>query len=149
MSQMDEVSLDSIVPADMNVRTDLGSLDELTQSIKDIGVKQPILLFDAGDEFQVFAGFRRYESAKMAGLESIPAVVYSSDEISSEDMLTINMVENIQRASLNVVDEANGYQTLKKDHGLTNKQIAAKVGMPVSRIRERLNVLKTPIREAG
>lgn len=141
MLTMNEISMDEIVPGKLNSRTNLGDLTELTNSIQAIGVKQPILVRETEEFFEVFAGFRRFEASKLANRTTIPAVVYPKD-LPEEEMFAINLVENIQRQDLNVVDEARGYEELKKIHGFTNKQIADKIGMSVSRVRERLGVLK-------
>ena len=141
MLVMNEISMEEVVPGKLNSRTNLGDLTELTNSIQAIGVKQPILVRETEDFFEVFAGFRRFEASKLAKKTTIPAVVYPKD-LPDEEMFAINLVENIQRQDLNVVDEAKGYEELKKTHGFTNKQIAEKVGMSVSRVRERLSVLK-------
>jgi len=142
LNQMVEIEINKLTPVALNVRTEVGDLTELTASIREIGVKQPILVRETEDEYQIFAGFRRYEASKLAGKDSIPAVIYSADEISDVDMLAINMVENIQRSDLNIVDEAHGYTELKRQFKLTNKQVADRVGVSVARIRERLNILK-------
>lgn len=93
---------------------DQKDLDELADSIRQNGVLQPILVRRKGVNYEIVAGERRYQAAKLAGLDEIPAVVR---DISDQDVFRLALIENLQRADLTPIEEAKGYQKLIKDNG--------------------------------
>ena len=100
---------------------DPNQLEELTDSIKQHGVLQPILVRKKGGSYEIVAGERRFQAAKKAGLTEIPAIVR---DISDDDLLKLALIENLQRSDLNPLEEALGYQTLLKKHKLTQEAVS-------------------------
>lgn len=117
---------------------DSESLDELAQSIKEVGLIQPILLMKDGDIYRIIAGERRYRASKIAGLKKIPSIVRNSDvEIADK----IALIENIQREDLNPVDEANSYKNLIDKYDLTQEEMGKVVGKSRSYIANTIRLL--------
>jgi ParB family transcriptional regulator, chromosome partitioning protein len=117
------------------------ALKELSDSIKEKGVLQPLLVKRAGDKYQIIAGGRRFEAAKMAGLSEVPVLV--KDIQKSED-LELALIENIQREDLNPMEEAAGYKMLLDEFGFSHEDIAKKVGKSRTTITNSLRLLKLP-----
>jgi ParB family chromosome partitioning protein len=129
---LSEVAVDLIVPNPMQPRValDAEALQELADSIREHGLIQPLIVTSIQDpasdaQYQIIAGERRWEAAKMAGLAKVPVVV---KEATPQKMLELALVENIQRADLNPLEEAAAYRQLMDDFGLTQEQVAEKVG---------------------
>ena len=119
------------------------ALKELAASLKIDGVLQPVIV-TAGAKpgrYMVIAGERRLRASKLAGLPTIPAIV---KEGASDDLLRIALIENIQRADLNIMEEAQAYAALVKEHGLTQEQCADKVGKERSTVTNTLRLLLLP-----
>ncbi len=116
-------------------------LRELTESVKAHGVLQPILVRQLPDGYQIVAGERRWRAAKMAGLEKVPVVV---KELSPSEELEASLIENIQREDLNPIEEAEAYQQLIDEHGLTQEAVARKVGKQRSSVANLLRLLRLP-----
>lgn len=115
------------------------NLEELSDSIKEYGIIQPVLVRTDGEgTFSLIAGERRYRAAEMAGCTTIPAIVM---EVDDRDAETISLVENIQRESLNYLEEAKAYRRLMEHHGLTQEFIASKVGKKQSTISNKVRLL--------
>lgn len=118
------------------------SLEELSDSIKSYGVLQPINVRRVGaHSYELVAGERRLRAAKIAGLQEVPALVI---EIVEQDSAIIALIENLQREDLNFLDEAEGYFNLINDHGLTQEELARKVGKNQSTIANKLRLLRLP-----
>lgn len=117
------------------------TLDELSQSIREYGVIQPILVRKNGDRFELIAGERRFRAAKLAGLDTIPAIV---KDLTEQETAEIAMVENLQREDLNFMEEAEGYQVLLNTFGLTQDELAKRVGKSQSTIANKLRLLRLP-----
>ncbi len=116
------------------------SLEELCKSIKIYGVLQPISVRKIGkDSYELVAGERRLRAAKLAQLQTIPAII---SEITDEDSAVLALIENLQREDLNFIEEAEGYHQLMLDHRLTQQDIAQKVGKNQSTIANKLRILK-------
>jgi len=117
-------------------------LESLCQSIKTYGVLQPINVRKIGeDSYELIAGERRLRAAKLAQLTTIPAIV---TKITDKDSAILSLIENLQRSDLNFIEEAEGYYHLMVDHGLTQQEIAEKVGKNQSTIANKLRLLKLP-----
>lgn len=143
-NQVVEVPIDLIEPNKYQPRAQFSqeSLRELAASIKEHGVVQPVILRQLGpNRYQLVAGERRWRACKLAGLTTIPAIVKTfSDQESSE----IALIENIQREDLNPLEEASAYKTLVEDFGLTQEELAQKVGKSRSYIANTIRLLNLP-----
>lgn len=118
------------------------ALAQLADSIGAHGVLQPILVREvAPDRYRIVAGERRWRASKMAGLSEIPAIIV---DISDREAAEIALIENIQREDLNPIEEALGYETLKKEYSLTQEEISAKVGKSRSAIANAMRLLDLP-----
>jgi ParB family chromosome partitioning protein len=139
-----EVPIDSLSPNPHQPRVhfDEESLAELAASIAEIGVLQPVLARDMGDgTYQLVAGERRWRAARRAGLQTIPAVVRTTDDLSSVEQA---LVENLHRQDLTPLEEAAAYQQLIEDFGLTHEQVSSRVGKSRSTITNMLRLLSLP-----
>lgn len=115
-------------------------LEELSESIKVHGVLQPISVRRIGqDSYELVAGERRLRAAKLAQLQTIPAIV---SEMTDQDSAVLALIENLQREDLNFIEEALGYIHLMEDHSFTQQEIAEKVGKNQSTIANKLRILK-------
>lgn len=117
------------------------SLNELAESIKEHGVFQPIIVKKSIKGYEIVAGERRFRASKLAGKETIPAIVRN---FTDEEMMEIAVLENLQRESLNAVDEANAYKTLMENLHLTQDQVSKRVNKSRSHITNLLGILSLP-----
>ncbi len=123
-------------------KIDPEKLAELTESIKENGIIQPLIVTKtSSSEYELIAGERRLEAAKQAGLEKVPVVIRS---VSKKEQLQLALIENIQREDLNPVEEAIAYNTLVEDFGLTHSQISEIVGKDRATVTNSLRLLKLP-----
>lgn len=113
----------------------------LAQSLKQDGVIQPIVVSKDEDGYMIIAGERRWRASQLAGFDKIPVIV---KEVTPEDMLRLAIIENVQRANLNVIEEAEAYAMLIKDYGLTQDDCARKVGKDRATISNLLRILSLP-----
>ena len=121
---------------------DAEALEELTESIRQIGIIQPITLRKMEDgSYQIIAGERRWRACQMAGLDSIPAYVRTADD---EKMMQMALAENIQREDLNAIEIALAYQNLLEQYDLTQDALSEKVGKKRATIANYLRLLKLP-----
>ncbi len=116
-------------------------LEELAASIREHGVVEPILVRREGGRYRIVAGERRWRAAQRAGLREIPAVIR---EASDEEAFELALVENLQRADLNAIEEAEAYEVLVKDRGLTQEAVAQRVGKDRSSVANALRLLRLP-----
>ena len=114
------------------------SLNELSDSIKNYGVLQPIIVKQIDDVYQIVAGERRWRASKIAGLKKIPVLIKNIDEIESFETA---LIENLQREDLNPIEEARGYKSLLEKLSLSQEEIAKKVGKNRSTISNSLRLL--------
>ncbi len=143
-SGLREVPVGDISPNPHQPRAyfDEESLATLTASVAELGVLQPILVREVGDDrFELIAGERRWRAAKRAGLPSIPVVVRSVDDVLS---LEQSLVENLHREDLNPLEEAAAYQQLMEDFHLTQEAVAQKVGKSRSAVANTLRLFQLP-----
>jgi len=122
-------------------RFDPERMREMVQSVREMGLVQPILVRPQGDKYQIVAGERRFRAAKEAGLKSIPAVIR---EIDDREMLEIALIENLQREDLNPVDEAEAYRVLHERYEMTQAEIAERVGKNRSTVANAMRLLRLP-----
>jgi ParB family chromosome partitioning protein len=120
---------------------DEGSLEGLADSIRSHGIVQPLLVRRQGEGYELIAGERRWRAAKLAGLTKVPVVVR---DVPDKDLLEIALIENIQRENLNAIEEAQAYKRLIETVGLTQEELAARVGRDRSYITNYLRLLKLP-----
>lgn len=116
-------------------------LISLAQSLKQDGVIQPLVVSKDGEGFMIIAGERRWRASQMAGFTRVPAIV---KDVSPEEMLRLAIIENVQRANLNVIEEAEAYALLIRDYGLTQDDCARKVGKDRSTVSNLLRILSLP-----
>jgi ParB family chromosome partitioning protein len=124
-------------------------LEELSNSIKEHGILQPLILTKEANEdtYVLIAGERRLRAAKLAGLESVPAIVRQASE---QERLELALIENIQRENLTPMESAEAYQQLNDEFGLSHDQIAVRVGKSRTAVTNTIRLLKLPdtVREA-
>ncbi|QYO66234.1 ParB/RepB/Spo0J family partition protein [Leptolyngbya sp. 7M] len=128
-------------PEQPRTRFDEKALDELAASIAANGIVQPIVVREKGDQYQIVAGERRWRAAQRAGLSRVPVVVR---EVDDDHIVELALIENIQREDLNPIEEAAAYRKLIDTIGLTQEQIAERVGKERSLIATALRLLKLP-----
>lgn len=143
-----DVALADIVPNPQQPRTvmDPGRLQELADSIKMYGIIQPLLVtqeigVDGRTVYQLIAGERRFRAAKAAGLERVPVTIRQT---TPQELLEIAIVENVQRADLNPIEEAIAYQRLMQEFGLTQQQVAERVGKSRTAVANTLRLTELP-----
>lgn len=117
---------------------------ELAESIRQKGLIQPLVLRRFGEDYEIVVGERRFRAALALGLEKIPAIVY--EEVSKQEMMELALVENIQRESLNPMEEAEAYRILIQECGITQTDVADRVGKDRSSIANTLRLLGLPER---
>ena len=120
---------------------DSQSLEELTQSIKEKGIIQPVLVRRKGDYYELIAGERRLRAAKSLNLKEIPAIVRDAQDI---DSLELSLIENIQRQNLNPIEEARAYQYLTEKFQLTQERLSEVLGKARTTVANTLRLLKLP-----
>lgn len=119
------------------------NLEELVASIKTHGVLQPIMVRRRRDGYEVVMGERRLRASKLAGLEQVPAVIRTVDDL---EMLEFALIENLQRQNLNPIDEAMGYKRLNEEFSQTHETIAERVGKDRSTVSNALRLLMLPFK---
>lgn len=141
---MVEIELEKISSNPSQPRSDFDAetLKELSRSINEKGILQPVVVRLLGDGFQLIVGERRVRAARLAGMKKIPAIVL--DVSNEREMLEMALVENLQREDLNPMDEARAYQKLLESCGLTQKEISQKVGKDRTSVTNALRLLKLP-----
>lgn len=125
-------------PQQPRVQTDASELAELATSIAEHGIIQPVIVTQVAGDYQLIAGERRWRAARQAGLETIPVIV---KEASPQEMLELALVENLQRADLNPLEEAAAYRQLMDEFGLTQEQVAERVGKSRSAVANTVRLL--------
>lgn len=116
-------------------------LRELSESIQEHGVLQPLLVRKHGNGYEIIAGERRYQASKLAGLEELPVII---KEVNDEEMLALALIENLQRSDLNPVEEAKGYRQLIDASGMTQEALSKAVSKSRSAITNSLRLLDLP-----
>ena len=143
-STISEIALDQIEanPNQPRREFDSSALQELANSIREIGIVQPITLRQIGlGKYQIVAGERRWRASQMAGLQTIPAYIRT---INDENVMEMALVENIQREDLNAIDIALAYSQLLEQEGMTQEKVADRVGKSRVAVANFLRLLKLP-----
>ena len=128
-------------PFQPRLRIDPARLEELTASVRESGILQPILVRRHGERYQIIAGERRWRAAKAAGLASVPVAVR---DVPDERLLELAIVENVQRNELTALEEAHAFQRLQDEFNLTQEEIARRVGRERSTVANTLRLLRLP-----
>lgn len=142
--QLHSLSLDKIAPNPNQPRKefDQDKLAELAESFKTRGMLQPILVVKQGAGYQLVAGERRFRAARIAGLTDVPALVL--EDIDATEMLQLALIENLQREDLNPIEAAQAYNSLIEQCGLTQAQLAERVGKNRASIANTMRLLTLP-----
>ena len=138
------VSISSIIRNKLQPRKNFNKeqMEDLTNSIKERGIIQPIIVRRQSDKYEIIAGERRWRAAKKAKLKSIPAYILNID--SEAEMMEVALIENIQRENLNAIEEAEGYAVLNSKYDLSHEDIAKTIGKKRTTISNALRLLKLP-----
>ncbi|MDC0064994.1 ParB/RepB/Spo0J family partition protein [Verrucomicrobia bacterium] len=138
-----EVPIGEILPGPMQPRNgfDDASLNELTESIRENGIMQPLVVRPREGGYELIAGERRWRASQMAGLANVPIVIRDVDDRTA---LELALVENLQRENLDPIEEAKGYGQLVDQFDLTQEEVAAKVGKNRATVANALRLIKLP-----
>ncbi len=141
----EEIPLTMIRESSLQPRKDFNpdSLKDLERSIREKGVIQPVVVRRVATGYELIAGERRLRAARLAGLLQIPAVVRNSTE---EEAFELALIENVQREDLNPMEIAEAYSTLAKEYGLSQEEIAQKVGKERSTVSNFIRLLRLPLK---
>ncbi|MBI3071590.1 MAG: ParB/RepB/Spo0J family partition protein [Deltaproteobacteria bacterium] len=139
-----EIPVDGLIASQIQPRKEFvqNALDQLAASIKEKGILQPILARRTAKGLEVVAGERRLRAAKIAGLKTVPVIV--STDLKDGAALELALIENIQREDLNPIEEAEAYERLMDEYGLTHDEIAKRVGKSRSAVTNMLRLLDLP-----
>ena len=136
------IPIESIFPNPEQPRTEFGDLSELTESIREKGVLEPLLVKPTGDgRFMIIAGERRWRSSQLAGLKEVPCIEMDLDE---KGIAEIALIENLQRKDLNIWEEADGLAALSTKFGYTQEEIAKKISKSRSTVTELMTIAGLP-----
>lgn len=140
---LEEIPVTAIRPNPYQPRRhfDEEQLAALAESIREVGILQPILVREVGDVYELIAGERRWRAARRVGMARIPALVRDTDDAST---LEHALVENVHRSDLNPLEEAAAYQQLVEDFGLTHEEVATRVGRSRAAVTNTLRLLQLP-----
>lgn len=144
LSRLVELPIDKVIADPNQPRRffDEKALAELTESVREHGVVQPIVVTAEGDKYMIVAGERRYRASQQAGLKTVPAIVRT---LSAQHRLEISLIENLQRRDLNPIETATAYVKLRDQFNMTLEQIGARVGgKSTSAVSNTLRLLKLP-----
>lgn len=139
------IKTEQIIPSTYQPRKNFNeeALMELSQSIKEHGIIQPLTVRKLGEIYELVAGERRWRAARMLSLEEVPCTVV---DITDRESAQIALLENLQREDLNFIEEAEAYYNLIHDHNFTQEEIAVKMGKKQSTVANKLRLLKLPVK---
>ena len=141
-----EIDIESVNPNPDQPRKDIDEekIIELSDSIRIHGILQPIIASKTEDptKFEIIAGERRWRAAQQAGLSSVPVIVL--DEVDTQKILELSLIENIQREDLNAIEKAKGYKVLLEKFSLTQEEVAQQVGQNRATVANHLRLLELP-----
>ncbi len=137
------LGVDAVVPNPFQPRKTFSddSMQDLADSVREHGIIQPLLVRRTAAGYELIAGERRLRAAKLAGLAAVPAIVR---ELGDKEMAELAMIENLQREDLHYLEEAEGFQQLLANFGLTQEELARRVGKNQSTIANKLRLLRLP-----
>jgi ParB family transcriptional regulator, chromosome partitioning protein len=143
-SGVHEVEMVRIVPNphQPRLRFDEEKLQELSDSIKEHGVIQPLVVTKNGNQYEIIAGERRFQASKLAGLKTVPVIIR---EASEQQKLELAIIENVQRHDLNAIEEAKSYLRLAEEFDLSQDEVAKKMGKSRSSVANKMRLLHLPI----
>lgn len=143
-NNVQEIELIRIVPNPHQPRLsfDGEKLQELANSIKEHGIIQPIVVTKNGNQYEIIAGERRFQAAKLAGLKTVPVIVREANE---QQKLELAIIENVQRHNLNPIEEAKSYRKLEDDFDMNQEEVALKVGKSRSAVANKTRLLNLPV----
>lgn len=135
------IPIEKLIPNKSQPRKsfEIAPINDLSKSIKEKGVIQPLVVRKKGDSYEIIAGERRWRACQLAGLKQVPVILNDADDV---EVLELALIENLQREDLNPVEEAEAYQQLINLHGLTHDEISKKIGKDRSTITNHLRLLK-------
>src|SRR5438067_9397950 len=135
-----QINLASITPSPLQPRKDFGreALQELIDSIRQHGIIQPLIVRQVGTRFELIAGERRWRAAQEASLTQVPVIIRSASDM---EVLELSLIENLQRADLNPIEEAQGYARLANEFGMRQEDIALKVGRSRAAVANAMRLL--------
>ena len=135
------IAIDQIRPSRQQVRSrfDAEPLGELAESIRLHGILQPLLVRPLADGYELIAGERRWRAARLAGLQTVPAVVRS--DAGNDEQLVLGLIENLQRTDLDPIEEARGLRRLIEEFGLTHEEVAQRLGKHRVSVTQSLRLL--------
>jgi len=139
-----EIDIENIVanPNQPRESIDEESIRELADSIREKGILQPILVRKKEDKYEIIAGERRFQSARLVGLNKIPAIIIDADD---KEAYEISLVENIQREDLNPIEKAKAFQSYIEKYKVTHEELAERLGISRSEITNLLRLLQLPL----
>jgi ParB family chromosome partitioning protein len=140
-AQYFQCKIEEVHPSELQPRKDFDSIDELSESIKEHGILQPLIVRKSDRGYELVAGERRWRAAKQVGIETVPVIV---KDFTDKKSLTLAIVENIQRSDLNIIEEALAYKQLIDDYGMTQDLVAKNVGKDRSSVTNALRLLRLP-----
>lgn len=135
-----QITLTNIVPSALQPRKDFGpeALQELINSIRQHGIIQPLIVRQVGTRFELIAGERRWRAAQEAGLAEVPVIIRTAGDM---EVLELSLIENLQRADLNPIEEAQGYARLANEFGMRQEDVALKVGRSRAAVANAMRLL--------
>ncbi|NLU44880.1 MAG: ParB/RepB/Spo0J family partition protein [Acholeplasmataceae bacterium] len=138
-----EIAINDLIPNPYQPRKTFepAKLKELVNSIRESGVIQPLIVRKAGEKYEIVAGERRWRAAKEVGLDFVPAVVRKYDDAT---MMEVALIENMQRSDLNPMEEAEGLRNMMEKLGITQAEVAKKMGMSKTEVSNALRLLNLP-----
>jgi ParB family chromosome partitioning protein len=129
-------------PHQPRLNFDEGKMQELVASIKEHGIIQPIVVSKNGNQYEIIAGERRYQAAKISGLKKVPVI---ARDVSEQQKLELSIIENIQRHDLNSIEEAKSYKKLIEEFDVSQEEAAIKLGKSRSAVANKIRLLNLPI----
>lgn len=135
------IPVDKIIANIMQPRKDFGNLEEMSDSIKEKGILEPILIRPKNGQFEIVAGERRYKAAILAGLKEVPCIEH---DIADNEALEFSIIENIQRKDLSIYEQAFSLKSLSDIYGYTHQDIAQKIGKSRVTVSELIRVTDLP-----
>ena len=135
------IPIEKVVTNQMQPRRDMGDLKELTDSIRENGIIEPVIVRPKNGNFEIIAGERRFRAAKEAGMHEIPCIEH---DVADNEALEMSIIENIQRKDLNVFEQAQSIHSLTEIYGYTHEEIAKKIGKSRVTVTELVRITDLP-----